>query len=79
MVSGFPEYEKNDWEEDEFQLHWGSRLYANMNNVYVLDNPIHISEFNQFIKISRCGALTPVYGKEYEELKKLLKSKNKLP
>ena len=34
---------------DETELHWGGRIYAPISDIIVLDNPIDISEFNDFI------------------------------
>lgn len=63
----------------EFQEHWRGRIYAHVKDLYLLEAPIDISEFNSFIMISRQSAITPLPSKEFEELKLLLKSKNNIP
>lgn len=76
-VSGTPEYYfVND---NEIKLHWSSRIYAEMNEIYLLENPIDISEFNNFIFISRQSGITPVFGSDFDCLKKIIKSKNSIP
>ena len=66
--------EKED--ELEFQQHWSGRVYADVKDIYLLETPIDISEFNSFILISRQSAITPLPSKEFEDLKSLVKSKN---
>ena len=63
-------------EELEFQYHWSSRVYADVKDLYLLETPIDISEFNSFILVSRQSAITPLPSKEFEKLKALIKSKN---
>ena len=66
--------EKED--ELEFQNHWSSRVYADVKDLYLLENPIDISEFNSFILVSRQSAITPLPSREFEGLKSLIKSRN---
>ena len=61
---------------DEVKLHWGGRIYAPICDIIVLNCPIDISEFNDFIFISRQSSITGVFGKEYIKLKDLILSKN---
>lgn len=63
-------------EELEFQNHWSSRVYADVKDLYLLETPIDISEFNSFILVSRQSAITPLPSKEFEKLKALIKGKN---
>lgn len=44
-----------------------------------MKDPIDLSEFGSFIKLSCGGSLTPVCGKQFEELKQLIKSRNQIP
>ena len=62
---------------DETKLHWGGRIYAPISDVVILNNPIDISEFNDFIFISRQSAITGIFGKEYMKLKEIIMNKNK--
>lgn len=80
-VSGRPTYEDYHEQEDpgENLYHWKSRLYADIDSVIVLENPIDISEFNDFILVSRGGAITGVFGKQYERLRDAIGKKNRLP
>lgn len=79
-VIGAPEYIADDNEnyEDSSFYHWGSKIYSEIE-LYVLDNPIDISEFNDFIFISRQSGITPVFGKEFVQLKELVMLKNSVP
>ena len=63
----------------EDNYHWGSRLYAEMDHVTLLDNPVDISEFRDFLQISRVSGITPVFGGIFTNLKELIARKNKLP
>lgn len=67
--------------EDEFvPIHWSGRVYAEVKDIYLLEKPIDISEFNSFILVSRQSAITPLPSTEYERLKKIIENKNpKLP
>lgn len=77
QVSGAPTHYLDE-ERDEI-FHWGSRIYADMDNITVLDTPIDISEFNSFIFISRQSGITSVFGKEFDMLRKLISTKNPIP
>lgn len=63
-------------EDDSNPYHWSGRVYADIKDIYLLENPIGISEFNSFILVSRQSAITPLPSKEFEELKIIIKSKN---
>lgn len=73
-VTGLPER----WNEDEAAnvYHWGSRIYADIGDIAVLENPVDISEFNSFIKVSRQSAITPLPSKEFNGLRNLLWRRN---
>ena len=57
-------------------LHYHGRIFANVSDLFLLDKPIDISEFNSFILVSRQSAITPLPGSEYERLKNIIISKN---
>ena len=59
--------------------HWASTIYADIDDIQILKEPVHISEFNDFIYVSRQNAITPVFGKEYEQLMSLIASRNRVP
>ena len=79
-VIGAPEYitDSDDDYEDASFYHWGSRIYSEIE-VFVLETPIDISEFNDFIFVSRQSGITPVFGKEFIKLRDLIASKNETP
>lgn len=59
--------------------HWKSRVYASIDHVTPLANPLDISEFNDLVYVSRGSALTPLYDKEFIGLRKRIGEKNSLP
>lgn len=75
-IKGRPEYDHDDFCDNE--KHWGSRIYAEIENMFLLENPIDINEFNNFLKISRQSGITFVPSKEFELLKGLIIKKNKV-
>lgn len=79
-VIGAPEYiaDSDDDYEDASFYHWGSRIYSKIE-VFVLETPIDISEFNDFIFVSRQSGITPVFGKEFIKLRDLIALKNETP
>ena len=71
VVDG-PIYEDNVDQD----AHWGSRIYADVGEIWHLDNPIDISECNSVITVSRQSAITPLFGELYDTLKQLVLKKN---
>lgn len=71
-VSGAPEYDNSDTQT----LHWKSNIYAEIDNVFLLEKPIDISDFNSVITVSRQSGITPVFGSQYHFLKELVLKKN---
>lgn len=71
-ISSRPERE----DDLEFDKYWGSRIYANVEDLYILENPIGFDEFNSFIYLARQSAITPLPSKEFEQLKGVIQSKN---
>ncbi len=67
--------EEENTENSEL-VHWNSRLYADMGEIWLLKEPIDISEFKRYVTVSNRGAITPVYGDEYNGLKNLILEKN---
>jgi hypothetical protein len=59
--------------------HFKTNTFCDINGLFLLDNPIHISQFNGFIMISRLSGITPVYGKEYDRLKEIITENNDVP
>ena len=75
-VSGRTEYDSQEGDE---VLHWVSRFYAPIDRIFVLQQPIDISEFSDFLPVSTRGAITPVVGSDFDRLKKIICSKNEIP
>ena len=64
---------------DNEVFHWRGVWYADIDNITVFNHPLDISDFREFITISRTGAITPVFDTEYSRLRALLSKENKLP
>lgn len=60
----------------DFQEHWSGRIYAKVEDIYILENPVDISEFNSFVLVSRQSAITPLPSKEFEKLRHIIISNN---
>lgn len=75
-ISGRAAYDAQ--EEDEI-FHWKSRFYAPIDRIFVLEHPIDIAEFSNFIFVSRQTAITPVVGNDFDRLKALIMTKNEVP
>lgn len=56
--------------------HWRSPWYAKIEEIELLDKPINISAFRDFIKVSRTGAITKLNAEQYQKLEILVKPKN---
>lgn len=73
-VTGAPEYLGHD---EEF--YWNSPIYAEIGGGFLLDHPVDISEFREFLRIQQ-GTITPVLGGNFDQLRELIRSKgNSLP
>lgn len=58
--------------------HWKSSIYAPINSIFLLENPIDISEFNSKIMVSRQSSITSVSGENFKHLKNIIIKKNKI-
>lgn len=74
-VSGKPWYE----DDDSGLNHWKSRIYADVDDLVLLDRPVGIGDFRDFIRLSRQSAITPVFGDRFERLKALIAARNDMP
>lgn len=52
-------------------LHWRSVYYAPIDNISLIEPPINIAEFRDFIMISRTGAITKLDDEQDERLRAL--------
>ena len=75
-VVGAPEVHNIAEENDFDKYHWKNSIYANIDDIWLLENPVDISEFRYFIQIAMQTAITPVFGDSFEKLKELIISKN---
>lgn len=75
LVKGSPEME----DDEEHLIHWKAPFYAEMGNIWLLKEPIDIAEFKRYVTLNSRGAITPVYGDEYVNLRTLITEKNQNP
>ena len=73
-VTGSPEFWATEGGNSTY--HWGNRIYADVGDIFVLEHPVHINEFNSFIKVSRQSAITPLPAKEFNELRAVISRRN---
>lgn len=73
-ISGNPAYEKMSNEN----LHWRSNIYAPIDDIFLLENPIDISEFSVELEVSRQSSITPVFGEKFTFIKNLIVKKNSI-
>lgn len=73
QVLGRPFYDDGDWQEE---MHWRGRIYAKIGEICILDNPIEMESFSDFIMISRQSSITAVLGEDFEKLKKVISTSN---
>lgn len=52
--------------------YWRSPWYARIDNIHVLDAPVSIDQFRDFIKVSRTGAITKLTPKQEALLQNLV-------
>lgn len=76
-VSGASFYE--DDINDGREVHWKSNIYAPISDIFQLERPVDISEFREFLTISRVGTITPVMGSVFQQLKALIMAHNEVP
>lgn len=68
-----------DEKEYSQTYHWKSSIYALVNHVHPLANPVDISDFNSFIHVSRRGGITPIFGESFDQLRALISKNNEVP
>ena len=77
-VCGGPEYAETDSLLESI-LHWKSRNYSAIDNILILEHPLDISTFRDYIYISRGSATTPLFDKEFSHLRDDIGRENALP
>lgn len=73
-ISGKPIYDKID----NANLHWKSNIFAPIDDIFLLENLIDMSEFGVEIEVSRQSSITPIFGKKFELIKKLILRRNNI-
>lgn len=71
-VCGALEYYKSN------DTHYKSTIFAPIDKIFLLENPIDISEFNSKILVSRQSSITSVSGDNFDYLKEIILKKNKI-
>lgn len=59
--------------------HWKSPIYAEIDRVATLENPLHVSNFRDVVSLTRGGAITPVFGREFDVVRDRIVAKNQVP
>ena len=75
-VIGMPEAEDTS---EEIDLHWKSRLYAEIDVFYSFENPVHVDECRDYFEINKTGAITPIFGDAFDKLKEKIMENNSVP
>lgn len=68
-----PEYSRTYVREE---VHWRSGIYAGIEDCWILDNPVPIEEFRDYIFVSKQSSITPVFGDAFRQLKALILQRN---
>ena len=55
------------------------RVYARVDNIVILDQPLHYDKFKEKVPVSKGGSITPVYSEKYSLLKEKMTQMNSLP
>lgn len=74
-ISGPTEYFEREAEESP---HFKGRLFAPIRHIHIFANPLPAAEFAEVVKIGQ-GAVTPLHGKQFDDIKRLLAKQNELP
>ena len=84
-IAGRPFYDAHPFlseeEEHEYNVKFRTsrHIFARVGEICLLEQPIDIAEFSDFIFVSRQSAITPVVGDDFERLKRLIAEKNQIP
>jgi len=69
----------NEKSDPDSTMHWRSPIYAPMGQLTLLERPISIEEFREFITISRQNTITPILGEAFDKLRDIIISCNDVP
>lgn len=56
--------------------YWRSRWYAEIEEIKLLDKPVNISDFRDFISVSKTSAITKLNKEQQQKLEALVKAKS---
>jgi hypothetical protein len=79
LVNGAAAYSRAEGTEHDSTRHWRSNIYAPLCREYVFSYPLPDDRFRSVLTLSPGGALTPVHGQAFVELRQLLAESNHLP
>ena len=54
-------------------------VYARVDDIVILDQPLHYDQFKEKVPVSKGGSITPVYAEKYSLLKDKMSQMNTLP
>lgn len=74
-VAGMPYY----YDQISELSHFKSPLFAEIQDITTLAQPLHISDFKDVVFITRGGTITPVFGREFDVIRDRITSNNKMP
>ena len=60
-------------------VHYNMNMWAQVEDVFVFDNPIHIKQMSDYITIARQASITPLFGEAYKRLKDAIWEENDIP
>jgi len=60
-------------------LHYKTRIFAEIDNMCVFQNPVKVDDCKDFLHISMTSGITPVDGDIFDSLKNKLKEENDIP
>lgn len=78
-LSSDPYYLSSSEFDNPDVVHYNMNMWADIGNICVFENMIHITQVNSYISIVRQAAITPLFGEAYEQLKIEINKKNKIP
>ena len=74
-VAGKPYY----FEESGSYAHWHSPIYAEISEIFTLENPLSIADFRDVVFLTRGGTITPVFGREFDIVRDRITATNDAP
>ncbi len=60
-------------------VHWSGRIYAEINDLVLLENPIPLSDFKDFFQLEKRTSISPIFGESFDRLRVLITERNPIP